>query len=155
MTRLVFGLAAVVMASAIAAAPAEAKGPGKSTSISKSISKSTSSSRSISHNTHFTFRHVHYRNWSHFCWYPQYGCYCSYCPTACDWFYFYEPMGCYLPISYVRQYPPTTNVNVNVNNNNNVLGGTPALPVGATALPAGVTPPLPGGPGGPAGLAPR
>ena len=152
MTRLAFAVAAIVLSSTLAVSEAEAKGPSggsKGSSASKSFSKSSSH---FHHNHHFHHRHRDYRSWSHYCWYPQYGCYCSYCPTACEWYYYCQPRGCYLPFSQIRQYPPTptTNVNVNVNNNNNqnVVGGGPALQVGAQAVPSGFVPPTPGLPTG-------
>jgi len=156
MTRLAFAVAAIVLSSTLAVSEAEAKGPSggsKGSSASKSFSKSSSHHHNLfHHNHHFHHRHRDYRSWSHYCWYPQYGCYCSYCPTACEWFYYCQPRGCYLPFSQIRQFPPTptTNVNVNVNNNNNqnVVGGVPALPVGAEAVPSGFVPPTPGLPPG-------
>jgi hypothetical protein len=99
--------------------------------------------------------HYDYCHWDHYCWFGSFGCCGYYCPTRCCWFYWYEPFYCYLPVQYLETYRPVEvvpvnqNVNVNVNQNTNVNGGTtaggpPALPVGATAVPSGYTPPLPG-----------
>jgi hypothetical protein len=90
--------------------------------------------------------HIHYRGWTRYCWFPTYRCYGYFCPTALCWYYWYAPQQCYLPISYVTTYPPTptTGVTVNVTGTS---GGVPttALPPGATPLPSGTVPPLPGG----------
>lgn len=103
------------------------------------------------------FRHHHYCGWRHYCWFPSYGCYGYYCPSACSWYYYYEPQQCYYPVSYITTYAPTTpgisiNVNNNNNNNQNVAvppGGAtvpvgavapPPLPTGASALPNGFVP---------------
>jgi hypothetical protein len=155
MTRLAFAVAAAVLTSALASTSAEAANKGSKSSSSSSGSKTVQLQKTVSktpqHSQTLVLRHLHYRGWTQFCWYPRFGCYCCYCPTACEWFYYYQPSACYLPISQVAQFPPTT-VNVNVNNNNNQNvgggstppGGTPVLPEGATPLPGGVTPPLPG-----------
>jgi hypothetical protein len=98
-----------------------------------------------------------YGGFSYRCYFPRYCCYGYYCPTQCCWYYYCAPQQCYLPVEYMNSYAPTpvgfnanlnantntnTNTNVNVNNVlNNSQGGVPALPPGATLVPAG-------GPGG-------
>jgi hypothetical protein len=92
-----------------------------------------------------------YGHWSHYCWHGSFGCCGYYCPTTCGWFYWYEPFCCYLPVQYIETYRPVqvapvsqvVNVNTNVNGNA-APAGPPALPVGASAVPAGFTPPLVG-----------
>jgi hypothetical protein len=119
------------------------------------------------HHGHFHGHHRHfhadwcyprsYSSWRHYCWYPDYGCYCYYCPTASCWYYWYEPQGCYLPVSYINSYAPAPTVSV-INNNNvnaNSVGGVPPLPQGAVSVPPGGVP-LPVGVNGPGpGLLPK
>ena len=73
--------------------------------MSQSFSKS---SHSHSHrHGHYHFRHRDYRSWSHFCWYPRYGCYGCYtsyayaggygCGGGCH--------GCYGGSSYAPRAP--------------------------------------------------
>jgi hypothetical protein len=111
------------------------------------------------HYRHHHYRHHHYSSWRHYCWFPTYGCYGYYCPSACSWYYYYAPQQCYYPISYITTYAPTTpGITINVNNNNNLnnnnVGASatdgavpvgpavaaPPLPTGATGLPAGFVP---------------
>jgi hypothetical protein len=33
-----------------------------------------------------------------------------YCPSACGWYYWYGPKACYLPVTYITEYPPDTSV---------------------------------------------
>ena len=95
-------------------------------------------------------------HWNHFCWYGSFGCCGYYCPIQCGWYYWYEPFYCYLPVQYIETYRPiqvapaspvinvNTNTNTNVNQNGAAPAGPPALPPGATQVPEGFTPMLPG-----------
>ena len=80
-----------------------------------------------------------YSGWSQHCYFQQYGCYGHYCPQYSSWYYWYPQQRCYLPCSYMRQYPPrnvnvnnNTNVNTNININGSPVGGVP-VPVGPVA----------------------
>jgi hypothetical protein len=90
-----------------------------------------------------------YCGWSRYCWFDRYGCCGCYCPERCCWYYWYEPYYCYLPCQYMQTYTPVEVaeqvVNVNTNTNVNGTGSTaiPALPDGASAVPAGFMPPAP------------
>lgn len=97
-----------------------------------------------------------YNRWSNYCWFNQYNCCGYYCPQRCQWFYYYQPRNCFLPVSYMNQYQPApfnfnqnqnlnqnTNINQNININGNPLGGVAGLPVGAVGLPNGVNPNIP------------
>jgi hypothetical protein len=95
---------------------------------------------------HFHTYYRHYKNWSHYCWFPSHHCYGYFCPTQCCWYYWYAPYNCYLPCSYMTNFAPTPvptsaniNVNTNVNNNN-----SPGLPTGGAPVPTGTVPFLPG-----------
>jgi hypothetical protein len=102
---------------------------------------------------HFS-KHYDCRHWNHYCWYGSYGCCGYYCPIECAWYYWYEPFYCYLPCRYLETYRPVeaapvsqvvnVNTNTNVNTNASAPAGPPAFPTGASAVPAGFTPPLPG-----------
>lgn len=98
------------------------------------------------HNT--SFLPCTYNGWSNQCWFNQYRCRGFYCPQRQNWFYYYQPRNCYLPVSYMNQFPPVnqnfnqnvnqnTNINQNININGNPIGGIPGLPAGAVALPGG------------------
>jgi hypothetical protein len=53
-------------------------------------------------------------------------CWMWYCPSACCWYYWSGASGCYMPINYLPDYPPTV-----------VNGGVePVLPPGAENVPA-------------------
>ena len=44
--------------------------------------------------------------WSYQCYWPKYGCNCYWCPSSCSYYYWYEPAGCYYPISYITVATP-------------------------------------------------
>jgi hypothetical protein len=50
-------------------------------------------------------------HWSHYCWYPSYGCYLYYDPCVYSWYYWCAPAYCYYPVSYVPYgtYAPAEN----------------------------------------------
>jgi hypothetical protein len=76
-----------------------------------------------------------YRGWTHACWYGRYHCRCYWHPHNRLWYYWYAPQGCFLPISYLPDYPPSSDSGptalINPSNSNDV----PAPPPGATLLP--------------------
>jgi hypothetical protein len=108
-------------------------------------------------NLHHCCKHYDCCHWNHFCWFGSFGCCGYYCPIESCWFYWYEPFYCYLPVRYIEIYRPVqvapvqqivnVNTNTNVNDINGaapVQTGIPALPPGASDVPAGFTPPIPG-----------
>jgi hypothetical protein len=46
-------------------------------------------------------------HWSYQCYWPKYGCNCYWCPSTCCYYYWYEPAGCYYPVSYITVKTPT------------------------------------------------
>jgi hypothetical protein len=46
-----------------------------------------------------------YHNWTKYSWMPKYNCSGYYCAEAKSWYYWCEPRCCYLPVSYIEQYP--------------------------------------------------
>lgn len=90
-----------------------------------------------------------YDSWSQQCWFRQHNCRGYYCPQRQCWYYFYQPMNCYLPVQYMDQYAPTAG-------GPGLPGGGPQLPPGASPLPGGQFPGQPGGqfPGQPGGQFP-
>jgi hypothetical protein len=105
----------------------------------------TSHGRSFSCNTFSRS----YNGWSRYCWFPSYGCYGYYCPTDYSWYFYSGTYACYLPVTYINTIAPTpvnANANANANVNTNVNVNVNGLPAGATQLPVGVVPPLPGAP---------
>jgi hypothetical protein len=104
-----------------------------------------------SHGRNFSFRTYDrgYSGWSRYCWFPSYSCYGYYSPTDSSWYYYSGQYSCYMPVSYMSTFAPATvnananaNANANTNTNTNVNINTTGLPVGGTAIPAGVVPPL-------------
>jgi hypothetical protein len=63
------------------------------------------------------------------CWFPQYQCYGYYCPADGAWYYWYEPMGRYQPVTLLSAYPPPLAAPIAP------VTGTPALPPGAVPPP--------------------
>jgi hypothetical protein len=104
-----------------------------------------------SSSVHINFRARDFRGWSSYCYLPQSRCYGYYCEGM--WFYWYEPMAQFLPISYITLYPPINTGFVPVTRFPGAVGvlpvgvapvgpvgvaplaGTPALPPGGTMLP--------------------
>jgi len=95
--------------------------------------------------SHYSYRYHprSYHGWSHYCWYPQYGCYAYYCADDSQWFYWCAQQNCYLPVSYIAVYRPTCIGFRPVVTTTATVTTTVALPTGATALPTGGGP-LPG-----------
>lgn len=96
-----------------------------------------------------------YNSWTQQCWFNQYNCRGYYCPQRQSWYYFYQPMNCYLPVQYMNQYAPTP---VGPNGPGGP-GNGPQLPPGAEPLPGGEVVGQPGGvdpnqPGLPGGVVP-
>jgi hypothetical protein len=46
-----------------------------------------------------------YRNWTKTCWLPKYGCSGYWCAESSNWYYWCEPRCCYLPTTYIEEYP--------------------------------------------------
>src|SRR5262249_42600499 len=79
------------------------RGPRKSTSISsnnnnRSFKLSSSHSHSdynLKHGTKFEqgyfYKGKYHDHWSHYCWYPSYGCYLYYDPCVYTWYYWCAP----------------------------------------------------------------
>jgi hypothetical protein len=97
--------------------------------------------------------------WNHTCWFGHHNC-CGYWhPHARCWYYWYAPYHCYLPITYFETYQPVAVVqpvavqqaepvvvNVTTTASANAVAdedAEPALPPGASAVPAGVNPAIP------------
>jgi hypothetical protein len=74
-----------------------------------------------------------YNGWSARCWFPAYRTYGYYCGSEQVWYYWYAPMNCYLPTTYLSVYTPAPIV---VN---------PVTVVPTTTLPVAVTPTVPSG----------
>jgi hypothetical protein len=78
-------------------------------------------------------------HWSHYCWWPRFGCYAYYCPSTSCYYYWSETASCYYPVSYAETVTPTAstrllNVDVNNNDNNVITTNAPAsTPVGIPA----------------------
>jgi hypothetical protein len=103
--------------------------------------------RSFSHGTFYEGRN-HY-HWTHYTWWPRFGCYAYWCPSTSCYYYWSETASRYYPVSYAETVAPTRSeqlldINVNNNNNNNnsntVTSGAVPTPV---AVPALVGPPAP------------
>jgi hypothetical protein len=47
-----------------------------------------------------------HNHWSYQCYWSKYGCNCYWCPSTCCYYYWYEPAGCYYPISYITVKTP-------------------------------------------------
>jgi hypothetical protein len=93
----------------------------------------------------------HY-HWTHYCWWPRFGCYTYWCPSTSCYYYYSETASCYYPVSYAETVTPTASnqlidINVNNNNNNNNTNVVNAAPTVPTAVPVPV--PTPVGPPAP------
>jgi hypothetical protein len=69
------------------------------------------------------YRHRDFHHWTRYCWFPGHGCYGYYCPDDREWYYWYGPSNCYLPVSEMATYEPDDSVNA-----------PPSLPPGATLV---------------------
>jgi hypothetical protein len=49
-----------------------------------------------------------YDGWTQMRWDARYGCRCHWHPHNRLWYYWYAPRGCYLPITYLDEYPPAS-----------------------------------------------
>jgi len=103
MKTLILTAAAVVVAFAFSNT-AEAKGPvsGGGRSVS-----SSHGNHSFSFHGHHAYRFGH-NFWNQRRWFSNYGCYGYYCPTRTCWYYQYQTGNCYLPMTCIQQYAPTT-----------------------------------------------
>ena len=104
MNRLILTAAAVAFTFVlVTGTDTQANGPRGGTTRSN-----VQTTRTIhSNNLHSSFRASSYCGWNSYCWFGQCRCYGCYCPSAQCWYYWYAPMQCYLPISYMTIYPPT------------------------------------------------
>lgn len=64
----------------------------------------------------FFYRGYNHRHWTHWRYYPSYGCYLYWCPYTTVWYYWCGPDLSYYPITYVPYNSYTVNVNVENNN---------------------------------------
>src|SRR5262249_7343352 len=145
MRRFASGVAAVALGLVIAGS-AQAKGGsgnnqgnnhgghGSNSSFRSNFrSNSFNGNHNFYHNTfghkfshgYFYSGHNHY-HWTHFCWYPRYGCYCYWCPSTCCYYYWCASEDCYYPINYITVAPPTISQVVNVGNSTSSVGGPSA-----------------------------
>ena len=97
---------------------------------------------SHNHSLHVNFRVRDYRGWTSYCYFSSYRCY-GYCDAGV-WYYWYEPMARFLPVSYMSAYPPINTGFVPVVRGPRAVvvlptGVAPVAPVSA-ALPVGATP---------------
>ncbi|CAN5412316.1 hypothetical protein BH10PLA2_BH10PLA2_15760 [soil metagenome] len=46
-----------------------------------------------------------YNNWTKTCWLPKHGCSGYWCGESNNWYYWCEPRCCYLPTTYIEEYP--------------------------------------------------
>ena len=100
MKTLILTVAAVALSFSLTS-EAEAKGP---VSGGSSMSHGT---RSFSFHGHHAYRFGH-NFWNQRRWFSNYGCYGYYCPIRTCWYYQYQVGNCYLPMSCIQQYTPTT-----------------------------------------------
>jgi hypothetical protein len=56
-------------------------------------------------NLQYCSKPASYHNWSKSCWFPKYGCNGYWCTESNSWYYWCEPRCCYLPASYIEEYP--------------------------------------------------
>ena len=106
MMKTLFLTAAAVVLSFSLTGSARADGqaaPGKS--VTASANRGHSGGRSFSFHGHHAYRHGH-NFWNQRRWFSNYGCYGYYCPLRSCWYYQYQ--NCYLPMTCVQSYAPTT-----------------------------------------------
>ena len=92
--------------------------------------------RVVVHERFVPTAHFHYardyHGWKGYCYFPGYRCYGYYDPSYTQWFYWYQPGDCYLPISEMSAYPPVDTGFAPVQQ---TTGSPIPLPPGATLAP--------------------
>ncbi len=54
----------------------------------------------------------HHHHWSHYCWWPRFGCYTYWDPCTCGYYYWSPVHTCYYPVSYATVVAPVASTNV-------------------------------------------
>jgi hypothetical protein len=111
MKRLfVAGAAAACFALLFIGASVQAAGPPQGHGTSKSMKPGAHPAKLPQGKVAGARYHVRqYRGWNAYCWFPRYRCYGFYDPLCQGWFYWYEPLGRFLPTdSLPTNLPPSS-----------------------------------------------
>lgn len=77
---------------------------------SNSYSPSVQVKYNVTYGKQFTYGWYYpgkiHSHWSYQSYWPKYGCNTYWCPSTCSYYYWYEPAGCYYPISYITKATP-------------------------------------------------